>query len=124
MRVFRWALTIPARVGDNVDRKPDPGHPPAGLFNLDAHIHDADTGHPVPYVDVHVTVARDGESVFTDVALVPVARPHRGTAGRHYGNNVRLDEDGGYRVVVRLEPSPLTGTTDVLEMDCTLDPVV
>ena len=94
------------------------------MFNLDAHIHDADTGHPVPYVDVHVTVARDGESVFTDVALVPVARPHKGTAGRHYGNNVRLDEDGGYRVVVRLEPSPLTATTDVLEMDFTLDPVV
>jgi len=113
------------RVGEvveNVDHEPDPDRPPAGLFNLDAHIHDAGSGHPVPYLNVQVTVSRDDEPVFTDLPLVPVARPHKGAAGLHYGNNVRLDENGGYRVVVRLDPSALTGTTETVELTFGLGP--
>lgn len=104
------------------DEESDREHPPAGLFNLDAHIHDTETGHPVPYRDVHVTLTHGGDEVFSSLPLVPVARPYKGTAGLHYGNNVLLYESGGYRVVVQLEPSPLTGITQAVELWFVLEP--
>lgn len=102
-------------VVENVARESDAERAPTGLFNLDAHVRDLDSGHPVPYLDVRVDVSRDGVDVLKDVPLVPVARPHKGTAGLHYGNNVALEPEGLYDIVVRLAPGPLTGTdTDEL----------
>jgi hypothetical protein len=119
------------RVGEvveNVAAEPDPADPPAGLFNLDAHIHDIDAGHPVPYLDVTVDVVRldgtgdDGDRpVFTGLPLVPVARPHKGTAGLHYGNNVALEARGSYRVRVQVAASALTGTDEPASLDFVLD---
>ena len=112
------------RVGEvveNVEREPDPSHPPVGLFNLDAHAHDVDSGHPVPYLDVRACVSRDGVPVLPEVPLLPVARPHKGVAGLHYGNNVRLAPSGTYRVLVRLAPSALTGTDAGNEVEFILD---
>jgi hypothetical protein len=106
---------------ENVDREPGPDGGPAGLFNLDAHIHDVASGHPVPYLQVTATVRRGGDSVLSAVPLVPVARPHKGVAGLHYGNNVALDPAGAYQVTVRIEPSALTGTDAVQELEFGID---
>lgn len=93
---------------ENVPREPEPGAAPAGTFNLDTHIHDQATGHPVPYLDVHADVAReDGTAVIDDLPLVPVARPHKGVAGLHYGNNISLDPTGRYRITIRIAAHPL-----------------
>lgn len=109
-------------VVENVAAEPDPADTPAGLFNLDAHIYDTDTGHPVPYLDVAVDLTRvDGAAVFTGLGLVPVARPRKGTAGLHYGNNVALDPRGSYRVRVHVAPSALTGTDQPASLDFGLD---
>lgn len=108
-------------VVEDVAGEPDPADPPTGRFNLDAHIHDAETGHPVPYLDVHVDVATADGPVFTGLPLVPVARPRKGTAGLHYGNNAALDPAKSYRVRVRIAPSPLTGTEESAELDFVLD---
>lgn len=110
-----------SEVVENVASEADPTDPPAGLFNLDAHIHDAESGHPVPYLDVQVDVSAAHVPVFTGLPLVPVARLHKGTAGLHYGNNVQLDPSGSYRVRVRVVPSALTGTEEPVELDFTLD---
>lgn len=106
---------------ENVDREPGPGGGPAGLFNLDAHIRDVASGHPVPYLRVTATVRRGSDSVLTAVPLVPVARPHKGVAGLHYGNNVALDPTGAYQVTVRIAPSPLIGIEPVPELEFGLD---
>ena len=58
---------------------------------------------------MHSAVSRDGTAVFAGLEMVPVARPHKGVAGLHYGNNVAL-ESGSYQVVVIIAASPLTGT--------------
>jgi hypothetical protein len=105
---------------ENVAAEPQPDRAPAGLFNLDAHIHDADSGHPVPYLTVRATVRRNDGAVL-DVPLVPVARPHKGVSGLHYGNNVALEPSGRYRVAVTVEPGPLTGTETALTLDFDLD---
>ncbi|MGH7733275.1 MAG: iron transporter [Gemmatimonadales bacterium] len=97
------------QVAVNVEREPAEGEAPAGQFNLDSHIRDAETGHPVPYLDVKVTVTRDGEAVYEDLPLVPVARPHKGVAGFHYGNNVALDPAGSYQVALSIAAGPLAG---------------
>lgn len=109
---------------ENVDSEPAPEVATPGLFNLDAHVHDLDSGHPVPYLDAHVDVTKAGAEILKDVPLVPVARAHKGTAGLHYGNNVALDAIGTYDVVLRLAPSPLTGTEQVeaLNFTVTFDP--
>ena len=106
---------------ENVDHEPDPRESPVGVFNLDAHIHDAESGHPVPYLDVRVDVYRGGVPVLQEVPLLPVARPYKGTAGLHYGNNVALEPTGIYQVLVRLAPSALTGTDALSVLDFTLD---
>jgi hypothetical protein len=106
---------------ENVDLEPDPSDLPSGLFNLDAHIYDVDSGHPVPYLDVRVDVSRDGVSVLREVPLLPVARPHKGVAGLHYGNNVALVPSGQYQVLLRLAPSALTGTEVTSVLEFTLD---
>ncbi len=107
-------------VRENVATEPAPDAAPADLFNLDAQIHDVESGHPVPYLDVRATVRQGGE-VILDVPLVPVARPRRGTAGLHYGNNVRLMPSGRYEVAVTVQPSALTGTDAVEVLDFELD---
>ncbi|MBD2764783.1 iron transporter [Kocuria sp. cx-455] len=113
-------------VVENIAAEPGPADPPADLFNLDAHIYDVDTGHPVPYLDVAVDVIRldgddDDRPEFTGLGLVPVARPRKGTAGLHYGNNVALDPEGSYRVWVHIGASALTGTDEPSSLDFTLD---
>lgn len=55
-------------------------------------------------------MSRNGAAVLTGLEMVPVARPAKGVAGLHYGNNVALEEAGRYRVVVTIAASPLTGT--------------
>lgn len=110
-------------VVENVDQEPDRAHPPDGLFNLDAHIYDSASGHPVPYLDVRVDVTRDGGPVLTDLPLVPVARPSTGASGLHYGNNVAMDPTGVYRVVVRVVAGALTGT-DAMEFTLDFDRAV
>lgn len=105
---------------ENVDREPGPGGP-TGLFNLDAHIHDVGSGHPVPYLRVTATVRRGGDPMLTEVPLVPVARPHKGLAGLHYGNNVALDPSGVYQVTVWIAPSPLIGAESFPELEFSLD---
>lgn len=106
---------------ENVEREPDASDLPAGVFNLDAHIRDADSGHPVPYLDVRVNVRRDGVQVLGEVALLPVARPPKGVAGLHYGNNVALEPAGVYQVLVRVAPSALTGAGAASVLEFTLD---
>ena len=59
-------------VRENVDREPAADASPAGVFNFDAHVYDIESGHPVPYLDVHADVRRDGAPVLTNLALVPV----------------------------------------------------
>lgn len=76
-----------AAVAQNVVREPDPAGPPPGLFNLDVRIHDVNSGHPVPYLDVRADLSRNGDAVPTGFEMVPVARPTKGAAGLHYGNN-------------------------------------
>lgn len=107
-------------VRENVAAEPGTDEAPADLFNLDAHIHDATSGHPVPYLTVRAVVRRGGQ-VILDVPLVPVARPYKGAAGLHYGNNVRLTPSGRYRVAVTIEPGPLTGTRTAETLDFDLD---
>lgn len=97
-------------VVENVDHEPGQDAGPTGLFNLDAHIHDVDSGHPVPYLEVSVSVNHEGHSVLAGLPLVPVARPHKGVAGLHYGNNVALEPAGAYEVLLSLAPTALTGT--------------
>ncbi|MGH3502784.1 MAG: iron transporter [Nocardioidaceae bacterium] len=110
------------RAGEVRENVPaEPADAPPGLFNLDAHVYDAETGHPVPYLDVHIDVARDGTPVLSDLALVPVARPHKGTAGLHYGNNVALDPTGSYQVEVRIAAGALTGTETTERLGFVLD---
>lgn len=108
-------------VRENVDREPSAEASPAGVFNFDAHIYDIDSGHPVPYLDVHVDVRRDGVPVLSDLALVPVARPAKGVAGLHYGNNVILDAVGTYQVTIRVGASPLAGLDQVAVVEFSLD---
>lgn len=97
-------------IAENLPSEPDPADPPSGRINLDVHIHDVDSGHPVPYLDVRSEVSRNGAVVFADLEMVPVARPRKGVAGLHYGNNIALDAPGSYQVVVTIAASPLTGT--------------
>lgn len=108
-------------VAKNVAREPDPAGPPPGLFNLDVHIHDVDSGHPVPYLDVRAALARNGDTVSTGFEMVPVARPTKGVAGLHYGNNVALEESGRYRIVVTIAASPLSGIDGDAHCEFTLD---
>jgi hypothetical protein len=110
-----------AAVRENVAREPDPANFPRGLFNLDVHIHDVDSGHPVPCLDVRSNVGRNGAAVLTGLEMVPVARPAKGVAGLQYGNNVALEEAGRYRVVVTIAPSPLTGTDGDASCEFTTD---
>lgn len=94
---------------ENVERETDPSTPLSGLFNLDAHIHDVDSGHPVPYLDVRAAVSQDQVPILPEVPLLPVARPHKGVAGLHHGNNVAF------------APSALTGTDAGSVVEFTLD---
>jgi hypothetical protein len=80
-------------------------------LSLDWPIKDAETGHPIPYVDVRTDVTCDGWAVYRDVPLLLVARPRRGIAGFPYGNNVELVPVGSYRVEVRVGPLPLFDET-------------
>jgi hypothetical protein len=97
---------------ENIPTEPQAGQAPAGLFNLDSHVHDVDSGHPIPYLDVRVEVRREnGTAVFADLPLVPVARVRKGAAGLHYGNNVALAATGRYRVTVHIAAHPLISDT-------------
>ncbi|WP_162308174.1 iron transporter [Segeticoccus rhizosphaerae] len=116
--VFAGRVT---KVVENVEVEPDPADRPLGLFNLDAHIHDTGSGYPVPYLRVRADVTRDGAPVLTGLPLLPVARPSKGAAGLHYGNNVALDPHGVYQVMVQLAPSALTGTERPALLEFALD---
>jgi hypothetical protein len=63
-------------------REPDPANFPRGLFNLDVHIHDVDSGHPVPYLDVRADVSRNGAAVLTGLEMVLAPQGGGGTALR------------------------------------------
>lgn len=106
---------------ENIEREFEPGNAPDGLFNLDAHIYDVASGHPVPYLDVHADVRRGSEQLFSDILLVPVARPRKGAAGLHYGNNVALDPRGRYQVTVTIAPGALSGLSEPTTLEYTLD---
>lgn len=106
---------------ENVDREPEPGAEPVGLFNLDPHMHNVASGHPVPHLTMTVTRTRGGEPALTEVPVVLVARPHKGIAGPHDGNNVALEPAGVYLMRVRLEPSGLTGTETVQDLKFSLN---
>jgi len=69
-------------VRKNVAREPDPANFPRGLFNLDVHIHDVDSGHPVPYLDVRADVSRNGAAVLTGLEMVLAPQGGGGTALR------------------------------------------
>jgi DNA-binding HxlR family transcriptional regulator len=102
-------------------RQPDPANPQRGLFNLDVHIHDVDSGRPVPYLDVHTDVSRNGTAVLTGLEMVPVAPRAKGVAGLYYGSNVALEETGRHRVGVTIAAPPLTGTHDDEHCEFTVD---
>lgn len=104
---------------ENIER--ETGVDPEGFFNLDAHVYDVDSGHPVPYLEVSATVTRNGVAVLSDVPLVPVARTSKGVAGLHYGNNVALEPTGTYHVAVRIAPGPISGTDLEEQLDYDLD---
>ncbi len=67
-------------------------------------------GNPVPYLDVRSDVSHNSAAVYAGVEMVSAARPHKGAAGLHYGNNIALDASGSYQVVAIIAASPLTGT--------------
>lgn len=106
---------------ENIVREAGQDASPEGLFNLDAHIYDTASGHPVPYLDVRADLQRGDHRVFTGIPLVPVARPWKRVAGLHYGNNVAIEPTGTYRVVVHISAGALTGTVSVSDLAFTLD---
>lgn len=110
-----------AAVATNVADEPNPVSPPPGLCSLDVHIHDDDSGHPVPYLDVRADLSRNGDAVLSGFEMVPAARPAKGVAGLHYGNNIALEESGRYRIVVIIAASPLTGADGDTHCELTLD---